>query len=118
MDLDESHTSLGHKSMQTKVNEEPAAETSMNASLLLAAARTLTPVARNYDLVDVRRTFVLLCACMNGGGKLLIFGSSWKTTVSQHVCANLVGRSMLPRRALPAFVHSTEPKYITTTCAV
>jgi D-sedoheptulose 7-phosphate isomerase len=55
----------------------------------------------------------LLEAAMNGGHKLLAFGNGGSSADAQHLCAELVGRFIRERRALPAIALTTNQALLT-----
>jgi D-sedoheptulose 7-phosphate isomerase len=55
----------------------------------------------------------LLAACVKGGGKVLVFGNGGSAADAQHLAAELVGRYLVDRRALPALALTTDPSILT-----
>jgi rfaE bifunctional protein nucleotidyltransferase chain/domain len=54
-----------------------------------------------------------LVRCFRKGGKLLVFGNGGSAAEAQHLAAELVGRFMLDRAALPAIALSTDTSTLT-----
>ncbi|HEY5907161.1 MAG TPA: SIS domain-containing protein [Vicinamibacteria bacterium] len=55
----------------------------------------------------------VLSACLRAGGKILVFGNGGSAADAQHLAAELVGRYLVDRRALPAIALVTDPAIIT-----
>jgi D-sedoheptulose 7-phosphate isomerase len=55
----------------------------------------------------------VLSACLRAGGKILVFGNGGSAADAQHLAAELVGRYLVDRRALPAIALVTDPSIIT-----
>ncbi len=55
----------------------------------------------------------LLDECFRNGGKLLVFGNGGSSADAQHLTAELVGRFMADRRALPAIALTTNQAVLT-----
>ncbi len=55
----------------------------------------------------------LLCACFRAGGKVLVMGNGGSAADAQHMAAELVGRFMLNRAALPAIALTTDTSILT-----
>jgi D-sedoheptulose 7-phosphate isomerase len=55
----------------------------------------------------------VLSACLRAGGKILVFGNGGSAADAQHLAAELVGRYLADRRALPAIALVTDPSIIT-----
>jgi rfaE bifunctional protein nucleotidyltransferase chain/domain len=54
-----------------------------------------------------------LVACLRSGGKVLVFGNGGSAADAQHMAAELVGRFLLERRALPAIALTTDTSALT-----
>jgi D-sedoheptulose 7-phosphate isomerase len=54
-----------------------------------------------------------LAHCMNHGGKLLVCGNGGSAADAQHLAAEMVGRMLLERRALPAIALTTDSSNLT-----
>jgi D-sedoheptulose 7-phosphate isomerase len=61
-------------------------------------------------LVEVARR---ITECLRSGGKVLTFGNGGSAADAQHFAAELVGRFLVDRRALPALALTTDPSVIT-----
>jgi D-sedoheptulose 7-phosphate isomerase len=61
-------------------------------------------------LIEVSR---LLGECLHRGRKLLIFGNGGSAADAQHLAAELVGRMLTERRALPALALTTDTSNLT-----
>ncbi len=101
----------------------------------MALSRTVADNARRMDLAAIRdvaarsiaakqRFFAeraeivlqvghVLSACLRAGGKILVFGNGGSAADAQHLAAELVGRYLVDRRALPAIALITDPSIIT-----
>ena len=55
----------------------------------------------------------LLINALDGGHKVLLFGNGGSAADSQHIAAELVGRFMVKRRALPAIALTTDTSNLT-----
>ncbi len=55
----------------------------------------------------------LLCAALAGGGKVLVMGNGGSAADAQHLAAELVGRFLRERRALPAVALTTDSSILT-----
>ncbi|MFO7830760.1 MAG: D-sedoheptulose 7-phosphate isomerase [Desulfuromonadaceae bacterium] len=55
----------------------------------------------------------LLCSCFRAGNKVLVMGNGGSAADSQHLAAELVGRFMLNRAALPAISLATDTSILT-----
>lgn len=83
-------------------------------------------IARQIDrhlqvITDVKETQtgpIIECAAMlvgvlNAGGKLLVMGNGGSAADAQHLAAELVGRFLMERRALPAIALTTDTSILT-----
>ena len=87
----------------------------MNADIInshirahLAAAEKL--LAQQELIADLARRII---ACLEAGGKLLIFGNGGSAADAQHIAAEFVVRYRRNRRALPAIALTTDTSIIT-----
>ncbi len=55
----------------------------------------------------------LLIEALESGGKILIFGNGGSAADSQHIAAELVGKLLVKRRALPAIALTTDTSALT-----
>ena len=55
----------------------------------------------------------LLGDCLQSGGKVLIFGNGGSAADAQHMAAEMVGRMLMERRALPALALTTDTSNLT-----
>ena len=81
--------------------------------LFKETARNLEEVSRASYVGDIHRAVKVLSSCFAAGGKLLVFGNGGSCADAQHICAELVGRFVLPRRALPAIALSANQAVLT-----
>jgi D-sedoheptulose 7-phosphate isomerase len=66
------------------------------------------------ELLDVVRGLADVCiACLKRGGKLLLFGNGGSAADAQHLAAELVGRYLRERSALPAMALNTNSSCVT-----
>jgi D-sedoheptulose 7-phosphate isomerase len=65
---------------------------------------------RSATVVEVGR---LLSRRLRDGGKVLAFGNGGSAADAQHLAAELVGRYLRDRRALPALALTTDPSVVT-----
>ena len=56
---------------------------------------------------------LLICNCLQDDGKVLLFGNGGSAADAQHIAAELVGRFMQQRRALPAIALTTDSSILT-----
>ncbi len=83
-------------------------------------------IARQMDahlrvIEEVKETLtgsIIECAAMlvgvlNSGGKLLVMGNGGSAADAQHLAAELVGRFLMERRALPAIALTTDTSILT-----
>jgi D-sedoheptulose 7-phosphate isomerase len=56
---------------------------------------------------------LLICNCLQDDGKVLLFGNGGSAADAQHIAAELVGRFMQERRALPAIAFTTDSSILT-----
>lgn len=62
---------------------------------------------------QVEECAALLCDCFRNGGKVLVMGNGGSAADAQHLAAELVGRFMLNRAALPAIALTTDTSILT-----
>lgn len=62
---------------------------------------------------DIVRTGRLISDVLRQGGKVLIFGNGGSAADAQHFAAELVGRFLLERKALPAIALTTDSSILT-----
>jgi D-sedoheptulose 7-phosphate isomerase len=70
-------------------------------------------VGKSEYAACVARATDLLQAALVKGGKLLAFGNGGSSADAQHLCAELVGRFGIERRALPAIALTTNQALLT-----
>ncbi len=75
-----------------------------------AAAREQFVAEYRQQLVDSAKT---IGECIRQGGKILICGNGGSAADSQHFAAELVGRFLMERRALPAISLTTDTSNLT-----
>jgi len=61
----------------------------------------------------IDRVAALLIEALEGGHKLLLFGNGGSAADSQHIAAELVGKLLVRRRALPAIALTTDTSNLT-----
>lgn len=61
----------------------------------------------------IRQCVELLIAALNGNGKVLIMGNGGSAADAQHFSAELVGRFLMERRALPCVALTTDTSILT-----
>ena len=64
--------------------------------------------AAGAELGAVGRAASELVSALRRGGKVLVFGNGGSAADAQHMAAELVGRFLLERRALPAVALTTD----------
>ena len=92
---------------------EPNLEPLLHLSLVFEATQT----ARNNFAIKygLKMTAVakLLADTFNNGGKILLCGNGGSAADAQHMAAELVGRMLVERRALPAIALTTDSSNLT-----
>ncbi len=73
----------------------------------------LHEVVRRQDRAPVFRTADAIVAALHGGGKVLVFGNGGSASDAQHFVAELVGRYLAERRALPAIALTVDTSILT-----
>jgi D-sedoheptulose 7-phosphate isomerase len=63
---------------------------------------------------DISQVILMLIAAFNKGNKLLIFGNGGSAADAQHIAAELVGRFVTERAALPAIALTTDTSILTS----
>lgn len=81
--------------------------------LLLETANTLRVISESDYSTAVERALDLLEEAFRAGRSLLAFGNGGSSADAQHLCAELVGRFLLERRALPAVALTTNQALLT-----
>ncbi len=62
---------------------------------------------------EIDRVARLLIGCLAKGRKILLFGNGGSAADSQHIAAELIGKLMVKRRALPAIALTTDTSNLT-----
>jgi D-sedoheptulose 7-phosphate isomerase len=65
-------------------------------------------------LPDIAKAVAVLIEALSKGNKLLIFGNGGSASDAQHIAAELVGRFMKERAALPAIALTTDTSILTS----
>jgi D-sedoheptulose 7-phosphate isomerase len=73
----------------------------------------LHEVVRSLDRGPVLRTAEAIVAALRHGGKVLAFGNGGSASDAQHFAAELVGRYLRERRALPALALTVDTSVLT-----
>jgi D-sedoheptulose 7-phosphate isomerase len=79
----------------------------------LAEQRSLMEKIDRECAEDIAAAVGLLVEAFSAGNKLLVMGNGGSAADSQHFAAELVGRFMLERRALPAIALTTDTSALT-----
>jgi D-sedoheptulose 7-phosphate isomerase len=82
-------------------------------ALFRQVASNMTVVANSEYPESVGRAIDLIYATFVAGGKLLVFGNGGSSADAQHFTAELVGRFVNTRRALPAIALTTNQAILT-----
>jgi D-sedoheptulose 7-phosphate isomerase len=77
------------------------------------AARNLVTVCSTPYPGQVQRAIDLLVERLSDGHKLLVCGNGGSAADAMHICAELVGRFLRERRAMPAIALSANPAVLT-----
>lgn len=80
---------------------------------LRAAARNLHAVSESPFPSAMADGVSLLEAALRGRNTILVFGNGGSAADAQHVCAELVGRFLMDRRALPAVALTSNQALLT-----
>jgi len=83
------------------------------ASAALDAAARLHEAQRGDALEPVVRAAALIARALASGHKVLVFGNGGSAAEAQHFAAELAGRFVLERRALPAVALTTDTSILT-----
>jgi D-sedoheptulose 7-phosphate isomerase len=83
------------------------------ATLLVQASEALRQVSEGPYEEAVSRATDLLHDALAAGRKLLAFGNGGSAADAQHICAELVGRFAIERRALPAIALTANQALLT-----
>lgn len=83
------------------------------AALFRQVASNMTAVADSAYPESVDGAIDLIYAAFTSGGKLLVFGNGGSSADAQHFTAELVGRFVDTRRALPAIALTTNQAILT-----
>lgn len=94
-------------------NDNYLPDAGMITSVFQETARNLEAIAKDSYIAEVCRAVETLSSCLQGCGKLLVFGNGGSSADAQHICAELVGRFMCERRALAAIALSANPAVLT-----
>jgi D-sedoheptulose 7-phosphate isomerase len=62
---------------------------------------------------DIARAAEMLIRCVEGGGKVLLFGNGGSAADAQHIAAEFTGRFVRERRPLPAIALTTDTSALT-----
>jgi len=81
--------------------------------LLRETADALRVISESDYAAAVERALNLLEEAFRAGRSLLAFGNGGSSADAQHLCAELVGRFLLERRALPAVALTTNQALLT-----
>jgi len=81
--------------------------------LLRETADSLRVISESDYSEAVERALTLLEEAFRAGRTLLAFGNGGSSADAQHLCAELVGRFLLERRALPAVALTTNQALLT-----
>lgn len=78
------------------------------------AARLMAQVAQDHALLEsVEAVIGASVRSLSGGGKLLLAGNGGSAADCQHIAAELVGRFLVERAALPAIALTTDTSILT-----
>lgn len=80
-------------------------------SLRQGAEVRLAVIETNMD--EIVHSAELITACLQGGGKLLLFGNGGSAADAQHLAAEFVGRFIRERDPLPAVALTTDTSALT-----
>ncbi|MFN8059602.1 MAG: SIS domain-containing protein [Vicinamibacterales bacterium] len=94
------------------VAEDPVAGAALVVERCDAAAR-LHEQAGRANAPSVVEAATRLFEALTRGGKVLVFGNGGSAAEAQHFAAELVGRFMLERQALPAIALTTDTSILT-----
>ena len=77
------------------------------------AARSLQSICSTSYPAQISQAVDLLVDRLSKGNKLLVCGNGGSAADAMHICAELVGRFLKERRALPAIALNTDPAFLT-----
>ena len=77
------------------------------------AARNVQSLCAEEYTTQVEKAIQVLCQAFKAGNKVLVFGNGGSSADAQHICAELVGRFMKDRAALPAIALSSNEAILT-----
>jgi D-sedoheptulose 7-phosphate isomerase len=83
------------------------------SDLFRTVAGNMTAVADSSYPASIGLAVDMLCDAFTAGQKLLVFGNGGSSTDAQHFAAELVGRFVAERRALPAIALTTNQAVLT-----
>ena len=87
--------------------------TNQFSALFRTVAANMVSVAESEYPQAVERAANVLADALEGGGKLLVFGNGGSSADAQHFAAELVGRFVRERAALPAVALATNQALLT-----
>jgi D-sedoheptulose 7-phosphate isomerase len=87
--------------------------TNQFSALFRTVAANMISVADSEYPQSVERAASVLVDALEGGGKLLVFGNGGSSADAQHFAAELVGRFVRERAALPAVALATNQALLT-----
>jgi len=87
--------------------------TNQFSALFQTVAANMASVAESEYPQSVERAANVLVDALEGGGKLLVFGNGGSSADAQHFAAELVGRFVRERAALPAIALATNQALLT-----
>ena len=90
-----------------------AIDTAAVVERTLDAAIALHEQARG-SVAEVARAAGAIVSALRAGGKVLIFGNGGSAAEAQHFAAELVGRFVRDRAAMPAIALSSDPSVVTS----
>jgi D-sedoheptulose 7-phosphate isomerase len=80
-------------------------------NLITESVRIKQSLIEEIEVIEKMAT--ILVDCMRGGGKVVFFGNGGSAADAQHLAAELSGRFLMDRPALPALALSTNTSTIT-----
>lgn len=92
---------------------DPRGEARDRAEAWLREAASATAATLAGGLTTVVEAAAAISDALARGGKVLVFGNGGSAAESQHFAAELVGRFMRDRRALPAIALTTDSSILT-----
>ncbi|OFZ18567.1 MAG: hypothetical protein A2X94_01340 [Bdellovibrionales bacterium GWB1_55_8] len=103
-------TAAVHSSMQRAPSHAPAHDYLLRAAEETAAIQKKFIEEQSEQLVSAAQ---VLGERIRAGSKLLIFGNGGSAADAQHMAAEMVGRLLVERRALPAIALTTDSSILT-----